>query len=192
MTMPRRSRIGFAALMATLLCGVMSGPAWAQQPRAEPPHAQIAAIDRLAWLEGVWEGGATFMTPAGASPVRSWERVVRAAGGTALLIQGRHFSAGPEGQAGRLVHDAAALLTFDERSGRYRFVTQTAEGRSGSFEGRVEDGVFSWFIPRPGGQVRYDIVRNAQGQWQELGFNCTDGAACTEFFRMTLERKSAP
>ena len=149
-------------------------------------------IHGLAWLEGVWEGSATFMTPAGASPVKSWERVVRAAGGTALVIQGRHFSVGSDGQPGRLVHDAAALLTFDERTGRYRFVTQTAEGRSGSFEGRVENGVFSWFIPRPGGQVRYDIVRNDQGQWHELGFNCNDGAACTEFFRMTLDRKSAP
>ena len=190
--MPTRSNIVPAVVLTALLCTGGIGPVRAQQPRPEPPTAQIAAIGSLAWLEGVWEGGASFTTAAGAAPVRSWERVVRAAGGTALLIQGRHFSVGPDGQPGRLVHDAAALLTFDERSGRYRFVTQTADGRSGSFEGRVENGVFSWFIPRPGGQVRYDIVRNDKGQWQEQGFNCNDGATCTEFFRMTLDRTSAP
>ena len=192
MTMASHSSATRTALLAAWLGMATIVPVAAQQPRPEPPTAQIAAIDDLAWLEGVWEGRATFMTASGPSPVQSWERVVRAAGGTALLIQGRHYGVGANGQSGRLVHDAAALLTFDERAGRYRFVTQTADGRSGSFEGRVENGIFSWFIPRPGGQVRYDIVRNDKGQWQEQGFNCNDGAACTEFFRMTLDRKSAP
>jgi hypothetical protein len=163
------------------------------QPRPEAaPTAQIDAMKKLAWLEGTWEGSASFMTAAGASPAKSWERVALAAGGTALLIQGRHFGVGADGQAGPMLHDAAGLISFDERAARYRVVTQTREGRGGSFEGRVENGVFSWFIPRPGGHVRYDIARNDKGQWHEVGYSCSDGAPCVEFLRMTLERKGAP
>lgn len=174
------------------LLGALCSAAALAQPRSEPPTAQIEAIKKIAWLEGVWEGSASFVTPTGSAPAKSWERVALAAGGTALLIQGRHFGVGADGQAGALMHDAAGLVSFDERSGRYRIVTQTKEGRGGSFEGKVENGVFSWFIPRPGGHVRYDIQRNDKGQWSELGFNCNDGApTCTEFLRMTLDRKGA-
>ena len=49
------------------------------QPRPEAaPTAQIDAMKRLAWLEGTWEGSASFMTAAGASPAKSWERVALA------------------------------------------------------------------------------------------------------------------
>lgn len=175
-----------------VLIGAVSVGVVQAQPRGEPPTAQLEAIRKVAWLEGVWEGSAVFVTPAGTSPVKSWERVALAAGGTALLIQGRHFGVGADGQAGPLVHDAAGLLSFDERGGRYRLVTQTKDGRGGSFDARIENGVFSWFVPRPGGHMRYDIARNERGQWHEVGYSCSDGVACVEFFRMTLDRKGAP
>jgi hypothetical protein len=167
------------------LAAVLATGAFAQSPG----DAQRAAMDRIAWLAGHWEGSAVTQGRDGESRAHSTEWVRRAAGGTALLIQGRHHRWLPDGGRGDIVHDTAALLTFDPASGKYRFATQLQDGRSGTYEGMVEGDTFSWKLPLPGAHVRYDIRRNAAGQWSEDGHFCRDGAACLPIFKMTLERK---
>ena len=56
--------------------------------------------------------------PEGMSRNLSWERVIIAAGGTALLIQGRHHAIQADGTPGDMVHDAAGLLSFQPRTGK--------------------------------------------------------------------------
>lgn len=155
----------------------------------EVDKQQVAAMAPLAWMAGEWRGESTMRRPEGASRNLSWERVIVAAGGTALLIQGRHHAIKADGSQGDMVHDAAGLLSFQPRTGKYRFVAQLANGRSGDFEARVEGEKLLWSMPAgEGAQIRYEVQRNAAGQWAEEGFFCR-GEACQPFFKMTLSKQ---
>ena len=174
------------ALVVLLAAVAASAGAAETTPEAA---AQKAAMDKLAWLAGQWEGTAATRGRDGEAQSISSETVRSAAGGTALLVQGRHYRLLPGGGRGDIVHDTAAMLTFDPAAGKYRFATQLQTGQGGVFEGTVEGATFSWRLPLPGGHARYDITRNDKGQWSELGFYCRDGADCVPIFRMTLDRK---
>lgn len=164
---------------------VLAGPG----VRAEPPDAaQVQAMAPIAWMAGEWRGKATMQRGPAESRMHSSELVLSAAGGTALLVRGQHHVIKADGSTGDLVHDAAAMITFDPRSGKFRFVTQLANGRSGTFDGTIENGRFRWELPAPGGRVRYEIWRNAAGQWEEVGEFC-DASACQPFFKMLLDRQ---
>ena len=167
-------------------------------------QAQRDAMARLAWMAGEWRGESTMQRGPTASRTLSWERVTAAAGGLALLVQGRHHLPDAAGRPGELVHDAAGMISYDPATGRYRFVTQLATGRSGSFEARVEDGRFVWFIPAGPATIRYEIARDGDRGWNEQGVHCPAGAsagapagagaaggvdACQRFFTMQLERQ---
>lgn len=186
-----------ATILAVLLC--LAGAAGAQQaPPDLKADAQVAAIDRIGWLVGEWEGTATMRRgPQEPDRLLSWERIQRAAGGTALLVQGRHYQRLPDGARGPVVHDSAAMITFDPRTGRYRVTSQLADGRYGSFdgvaEGEVRNATFVWRIPAPQGVARYRIERMPDGRWFEQGAFCpaaeTADSQCRGFFEMTLTRK---
>lgn len=152
--------------------------------------AQVDALAPIAWMAGEWRGEATMQRPDGsAARMRSWERVIVAAGGTALLIQGRHHLPDADGKPGRVVHDAAGLLAYRPKLGKFQFVTQVASGRGGEFDAKVDGDKLLWWMPAgPGQQIRYEIYRNATGQWVEDGFHCRDDA-CKPFFKMTLDRQ---
>ena len=169
----------------TLALALLSSAAQAD----EVDKQQVAAMAPLAWMAGEWRGESTMRRPEGQTRNLSWERVILAAGGTALLIQGRHHQIKPDGSAGDIVHDAAGLLSYQPRTGKYRFVAQLANGRSGDFEARVEGEKLVWTMPAgEGQQIRYDVLRNPAGQWVEEGFFCR-GEACQPFFKMTLSRQ---
>ena len=174
----KKSLIALAALLAA--AGAVAQP---------DPAAQRAAMDKISWLAGQWEGVASTLGREGETKSVSSEAVRMAAGGTALLIQGRHYRLLPDGGRGELVHDTAGLINFDPAAGKYKFTTQLQNGQGGVFEGTVQDNTFSWRLPLPQAHVRYDITRNARGQWSELGFYCRDGAECRPIFNMTLDRK---
>ena len=176
-----------SVLFPLVFAGVASGALAADA--GPDATAQKAAIAKVSWLAGQWEGTATTRGRDGESRALSAETVRLAAGGTALMIQGKHYKLLADGSRGEVVHDTAAMLTFDPASGRYRFATQLQTGQAGVFDGTVEGSTFTWRLPLPGGHARYDIMRNDKGQWNELGFYCRDGAECVPIFRMALDRK---
>ena len=110
------SRLSRIVPFALLLSGVPAGVT-AAEPDAP---AQVAALDRIAWLAGRWEGSATTQVRDGEARSISSETVRRAAGGTALLIQGRHWRVTTYGARGDVVHDTAGLVTYDPASGKYQ------------------------------------------------------------------------
>jgi len=87
------------------------------------------------------------------------------------------------------VLDTAGMFTYDPATAKYRFNTQLQDGKGGMQEATMTGDTLSWRIPIPGAHIRYDITKNEKAQWSELGYFCRDGAACVQFFRMTLDRK---
>lgn len=177
-------RVSVAVLLGL---GAATAALAAEEPAVD--KAQVDAIAPIAWMAGEWRGEATMQRPEGASRTASWERVILAAGGTALLVQGRHHRIEADGKPGEAVHDTAGLLVYRPKLGKHVFMTQLANGRGGEFDARVEGEKLIWGMPAgPGQQIRYEIQRNAAGQWVEDGFFCR-GDACQPFFKMTLSRQ---
>ncbi len=176
------------ALFVSILVA-LSGAALAQAPASTSPQ-QRQAMEKIAWMAGVWEGASTMdRGPQGQAQNISWERVRRAAGGTALLVEGRHWRRLPEDKRGEVVHDAAALITFDAASGKYRFVAQLADGSYQANEAWMDGDVFVWQTRSPHGVVRFRISHEAE-RWTERGEFCpaAEGAPCKPFFQMSLAR----
>ena len=165
--------------------------------RAQPPKGpaeQQAHAQQLAFLVGRWEGEGWIDVASGERRTfRESETVVAKLDGTVLLIEGvgRAPAADPR-QAG-VVHDALALISWDEAGQVYRLQSHEASGRAVDAEGRLADGAFIWSFPAgPARQVRFTIRLDARGRWEETG-EMGAGAPVTwqKFFEMTLAKAPA-
>lgn len=182
-----------ASFVLVPFAALLSAQSAAQAPSVERAAAQVAAIERIGWLAGEWEGRATFEQGLqGRAEVISWERVTRVAGGTALMVLGRHYRRNADGSRGEAVHDAAALISCDDKLGKYRFQSQLASGKHGSFEAEIQGAALVWRIDTPRGPIRYRVTRDDAGRWTERGEMCPPAdkpdAPCREFFSMTLAK----
>lgn len=204
---PHRARPSFAAprlpgsartaptlpILSSILTLIFSLPLAAQAPPpgADAVAAKRAAIEKVAFLAGEWEGGGYFeYSPGKQQRFQGMERVETRLGGQILLFEGRHLAAEGE-RKGEVVHEAFAVLSWDDRAKSYRFRTYTSEGRGGEFDGRVEGGAFVWTLPNPEGRTRYTLKLDPQGRWFETGESSSDGKSWKKFFEMTLTKRGA-
>ncbi len=154
---------------------------------AEAPDkaAHQAAMQKLAFLEGEWEGGGSIaMGPGQRATFAQSERIQFKHYGTLLLIEGQ----GKAPQTAAIVHDALAVVTFDPTSGNYKFRSFAAVGRFADTEATVNGNTMVWGLTAGPHKIRYTItVEN--GVWREIGERSTDSVAWTPFFEMTVKRK---
>ena len=145
---------------------------------------------KLDFLAGEWKGEGWFrMGPGEPARVIQTEKVTPKAGGAALLIEGLGRAKNEDGTAGHVVHDAVALVGWNEQAKQYRFMTAVA-GRGAStpwLEVRGENHVV-WGFDTPNGKMRYTITLTEKGEWLEIGELSRDGAGWTKFFEMTLSK----
>ncbi|HMB70163.1 MAG TPA: hypothetical protein VKU85_12660 [bacterium] len=178
-----------AAIAVALLLGLPSpAPAqWQAPDRAD----QAAAMDRLKFLSGDWEGSGWMQMGPERSEFASSERVSYAAGGLALVVRGVHRAPLPDGTE-KVVHDALGVLTWSSEDGAYRFASKLDNGFDGVYRAELtESGDLEWSIPVPGREMRYTIHVDGD-RWTETGRMSTDGGETwSEFFGMTLERVGA-
>ncbi len=165
----------FAALLSIL-------PA-AAAPEAPDKGAHQAAMQKLAFLVGEWEGGGSVAMGAPRQTFTQTERIQFKHDGTLLMIEGQGKS-----QAGAIVHDALAVMTFDQATGKYKFRSFVAVGRFADTEATVNGNTLVWFLNAGPRKIRYTTtVEN--GVWREIGEHSVDGATWVAFFEMTVKRK---
>jgi len=144
-----------------------------------------AAMQKLSFLEGTWEGGGSIaMGPGPREAFTQVERIQFKHDSTLLLIEGN----GKSPKTSETVHDALAVVTFDPKSGAYKFRSFVAAGRFTDTEGRVDGNTFTWWLNAPSFKMRYTITV-ANGTWREIGERSTDGSTWTPFFEMSLRKK---
>jgi len=145
---------------------------------------------KLDFLLGDWKGEASIqMGPGKPQPALQTERVQSKLGGKALLVEGLGKRKLEDGTAGEVVHEALALLSWDEATKKYRFDAWTE--RAGYVEAWLEvaDNKAVWGFDTPqGGKIRYTIALNEKGQWHEAGEFSRDGTSWLPFFEMTLTK----
>ena len=171
-------------LAASLLALFLASPTAAQP--AENASTAVTYSERMAPLSGLvgeWRGSGWTLGRDGArTAFTSHESVTPRLSGNALLVEGQHR--GPDGE---LVHDAMAMLTWDQRSGGYRMRTQLANGMGGDFPLEVNPGGFTWRMETPGGRIEYVATFTADS-WTERGRRIGPDGRSIDFFEMILQR----
>jgi hypothetical protein len=171
------------AVAASLAAALLMAPAHAADTPDKAAHQ--AAMQKLAFLVGEWEGNASIaMGPGPRQMVAQTERIQFKHDGTLLLIEGQGRSA----QNGQIVHDALAVVSFDPATGQYKFRSFVAVGRFAETTATVSGYTMVWGLNFGQMKVRYTItVEN--GVWREIGERSGDEKTWTPFFEMTVKRK---
>lgn len=143
-----------------------------------------ARLQPLKWLVGEWVGSATGTNAGRSYTVTQHEKVIEAANGTVLLIQGR----GTMGE--RTVFEAAGLVSFDIGSRQFKWVSSGGTGHLGVSQAQVKGDTLIWIAPSgPSSRTRYTIWPSVKGEWREVGDATQDDKTWTRVFDMTLVRK---
>ncbi|MDI6624323.1 MAG: DUF1579 domain-containing protein [Brevundimonas sp.] len=144
--------------------------------------AQREAVGALDFLDGEWRGQAVVHGPGGPETLTQTERVGSFLGGSIKVIEGRGYAAD-----GTTMFNAMAVLSWNEREGRYGFRSY-ANGYSGDYRfERTEDG-FRWETPAgPNARIEYvAVVRD--GTWHEVGTYIAEGQPPRPMIDMRLTR----
>ena len=150
--------------------------------------AQREAMKKLTFLEGNWSGEANMMIRGqGNQKINQTENVQFQLGGTILVIEGMGKSA----DESKTVHHAYAVISYDEKSEKYRFQSWLENGLSGDYEAYFDEaGNFVWIMENMnGGTVHYTISIDEKGQWAETGKWSNGENQAFEFFSMTLKKE---
>ena len=157
------------------------------QGTSEADAESIAAIERLSFILGEWEGHSTAMTgPETRTTSEVTERASLLAGGTVLLLEGRGTVT--ENGETRVVHDAIGIITWDPAGGRYRMrAYRVGQGWTDS-ELRVPEHTLEWGMDSPGGRVRFMLDFSQPDRWMETG-EIRRGDRWVQFLEMDLRRR---
>src|SRR5688500_1067507 len=90
-----------------------------QAAAAGPSPAELAAIKKLNFLVGTWEGEGWSQRGPQRETYKGSETVRSKLQGKALLVEGLFI----EPISKKTVHETLAVITFDEKTSKYRFNT---------------------------------------------------------------------
>lgn len=136
-------------------------------------------IQKLEWLTGDWKGNGWFINPEGTKyQFSQTERVAFKLDSTALLVEGQGHA------GGKIIHNAMAVVTFNQDTGNYSFQSFLQNGKKGSYDAELKEDSFYWY---PAENVRYIIQIDKDGNWKETGeYQGENG--WYQFFEMKLSK----
>ena len=154
-------------------------------------EAQRAAMQRLAFMVGKWQGEGWMESGGERHAFRGGEVVQEKLGGLTLLVEGTFWDV--DNPIRRTpVHATLGVISAAPPTSNYRFLTWLANGRTGEQELVLRDKGWAWDIEFPGGAVRYTMQLKRDDEWFEIGERTADGGQTwNKFFEMTL-RKEPP
>lgn len=167
-----------------------------------PPMAALAQghgaavspeMQKLDFMVGEWQGeGFMEFGPGERRSSKVKEVIQRKAGGHVLMIEGLGKAGIPGKNEERVVHDAFAMMWYDNESKQFRMQAFTAAGGPVNPSITVGDKTLVWGFRNPqAGEIRFTIKLDEAGRWNEVGEMSRDGATWRKFFEMTLRRVGA-
>ena len=174
-------------IYSSIICLIISTPTFAQQTE----DAQKNALRKLSWLIGEWSGTSEVNMGGKKSTVFVKESVRPSLDSTIFIINGRGTEKDSLTNLDKIVHDAFAVVSFDESKNKYRWnAWRIPGGTYGELEIKIGINSFEWMTIVQGGQTRYKAILNEKGQWIEIGEFSKDGVKWYKFITMTLNKLS--
>ena len=171
-------------LIFSLLLFLLGSLSSYAQQKPEPRPKVKAAMQKIAWLAGNWQGEGSMQMPGAKHQFKQQEWISFKANNSVLLIEGLGLTEA----GGDTVHQALALISFDEATDTYYMQAVKGDGKVINAEVEVTDNEFSWsFATGATAKVKY-IITNKNGQWHENGSYTPDGSQWYPFMSMVLER----
>lgn len=145
---------------------------------------------RLDFLVGDWKGVASVHGGPDRGNALQTETVRTRLGGKILVVEGLGREKLENGTAGKTVHEAFGVVSFDEKTKKYRFDAWTAQrGYVQAWFEAGDDNSARWGFDTPdGSKIRYSISLNDKGEWREVGEFSRDGNQWMKFMEMTLQK----
>ena len=172
--------------IAVSAMALVAAPSLAQQPAAagvaEAAPADAPA-DAFGWIDGLWRGPATTLTPEGRIRLTQTERSGTMLGGRIRLVEGKGYQ--PDGSVG---FNALGVIARTAAGG-YELRSWTLES-AGAFPMEVDGTTYVWEVPIAAGTVRYEGSFDGK-TWRETGHLVREGQPPVETFRMALRRVDA-
>jgi hypothetical protein len=158
-----------------------------QQERPDPATliaAQREAMQRLAFMDGVWRGPAWTILPSGEKHIiTQTERIGPFLDGSVKVIEGRGYD--PDG---KVTFNAFGTISYNVATRVYTMHSY-AQGNVGDFVLVPAADGYKWEIPAGPATIRYTAVIK-DGAWREVGDRIVPGKEPFRFFEMNLKRVS--
>ena len=164
--------------------------AQAQVARQQRVEVQRAAMSRLDYMVGNWEGVGWMEMNGERHTFRGGELIQRKLDGIALLVEGAFFGRPPGSREEVATHTTLGVISYDSRTETYRFRTWIAKGRAGERQLTLIADGWQWEIQYPKGVIRYVMKLTSAGEWFEIGERSEDGETWQKFFEMRLRKKT--
>jgi hypothetical protein len=155
-----------------------------------PPAAQVEAMKKLDTWVGEWKGSGWAVLGRGQrSEFTIVEKVQRKVGGSVLLVEGRGTKKADDG-AEVVVHEALAMVSYDDKAKRYHWQAHDLRGQSLDVEPKLLDDGVEWGFRNDEHNVTVRFtIRIGEKRWHEVGEASVDGKTWEKFLEMTLERQ---
>jgi hypothetical protein len=175
-------------VVLVMVCAAASTPQ-AASAQGQPDSgalivAQREAMNRFAYMDGVWRGPAWTILPTGQRhDVTQTERIGPFLDGSVKVLEGRGYN--PDGTVG---FNAFGIISFQPGQQTYT-LRSYALGYSGDFVLTPTADGYVWNIPAGPMTIRYTAtIRN--NTWREVGDRIAPGKDPVRFFEMNLKRVS--
>lgn len=167
-------------LMAAAVCSIASG-----QGRPDPARtiaAQQEAMQKLAFMDGVWRGTAWTLLPSGEKhTITQTERIGPFLDGSVKVIEGRGYD--PDG---KVTFNAFGTVSYSPATRAYTLHSH-AMGNVGDFVLTPSTEGYVWEIPAGPMTIRYTATIKGSA-WLEVGDRIQAGKEPVRFFEMNLKR----
>lgn len=173
--------MGFVLASLIAFVALMLGP----QEQAGPSPAEIAAMKKLDFLVGKWEGTGWMQRGPNRQEARGTEHVQAKLQGKALLIEGLFKDVTSKG----VVHETLAVVTYDEKTGKYKFSAYLFNRPPAEYELMVKDQGISWQMKVGEGMTVDFSMGIDKGDWLEIGEITVPGRPKTKFLEMRLKKQ---
>ncbi|MBV6457680.1 MAG: hypothetical protein HONBIEJF_00797 [Fimbriimonadaceae bacterium] len=150
-----------------------------------PSPAEKAAIEKVGFLVGKWQGKGWVMEPSGAkADYTGTETVQMKLSGKALLVEGE-FKDGE----GKVRHQTLAIITYDTKTSKYQFRTYLFNQPEAVHDLILTEDGFTWELkPNNTTKVRFNMTGKAKQEWIETGEVLIEGRPPMKFMEMNLKK----
>jgi hypothetical protein len=154
-----------------------------QQPTG-PSVAELAAMKKLHFLVGKWEGTGWIQQGPQRQETKGTEQVQVKLQGKALLVEGLFADVAN----GKVVHETMAVVTYDEKASKYRFNTYLYNRPNAEYELVLKDNGVAWQMKVGEGMFVDFTMGIDKGDWLEIGEVTMPGRPKMKFLEMRLKK----
>lgn len=171
--------------MSATLALIAIGHLLAPLQEVGPSPAEKAAMEKLSFLVGKWQGTGWVMEPSGQKSVFNGNETVQMKlSGRAILVEGE-FKDGEN----KIRHQTLAIITFDTKTSKYQFRTYLFNQPEAVHEIIPTEDGFKWEMnPNATTKIRFNMTGKAKKEWKETGEVLIEGRPPMQFMEMNLKK----